>query len=65
MSEKTKYIPILVIVAFYLSVLRFSIYVAIAQNDFSFIILGLTAPLPLLIAIVVAFLKLIKKENSN
>ncbi len=64
MGEKTKYIPILVILAFYLSVLRLGFYVAMAQNDFSFIILGLTAPLPLLIAIIVSILKLRKKEES-
>lgn len=63
MSDKTKYIPILVILTFYILVLMQGVYVARVQNDFSFIILGLTAPLPLMIAIVVSILKLSKKEK--
>ena len=63
MNKKEKYIPIVILIIFYLNVLRSAVDVAIAQNNISFIILGITAPLPFLIAIIIAFIKLIKKEN--
>jgi len=50
---------------FYLSVLLQAISVASAQNDVSFIILGFTAPILLLIAIFIATMKLIKKQNID
>lgn len=63
MKNKIKYIPVIVLVVFYLNTLRSAFDVAIAENNFSYIILGITAPLPFLIAIVIALIKLIKKEN--
>ena len=47
----------------YLNVLRSAFEVAIAENNISYIILGITAPLPFIIAIIIALIKLIKKEN--
>lgn len=58
-----KYIPVIVLIIFYLNVLRSAFEVAIAENNISYIILGITAPLPFLIAIIIALIKLIKKEN--
>ncbi len=63
MKKNEKYIPIVILIIFYLNVLRSAVDVAIAQNNISFIILGITAPIPFLIAIFIAFIKLIKKEN--
>ncbi len=63
MKLNNKYIPIIVLILFYLNVLRSAVDVAIAENNISYIILGITAPLPFLIAIVIALIKLIKKEN--
>jgi hypothetical protein len=58
LKEKIKYIPVLSMLVFYLLVLLQANSVARAQNDYSFIILGIFAPLPLVIAIIVALIKL-------
>jgi hypothetical protein len=63
MKIYNKYIPIIVLLIFYLNILRSAFDVALAENNISYIILGITAPLPLLIGIVIALIKLIKKEN--
>ena len=63
MKINEKYIPTVILIVFYLNVLRSAVNVTIAQNNISFIILGIFAPLPFLIAIFIALIKLIKKEN--
>lgn len=63
MKINEKYIPVIILIIFYLNVLRSAVDIAIAENNISYIILGITAPLPFLIAIVIALIKLIKKEN--
>ena len=64
MKVHNKYIPIIVLFLFYLNILRSAVDLALAQNNFSYIILGVTAPLPFLIGIILALVKLmIKKEN--
>jgi hypothetical protein len=63
MKIYNKYIPIIVLLIFYLNILRSAVDLALAENNISYIILGITAPLPLLIGIVIALIKLIKKEN--
>ena len=63
MKINNKYIPVIVLILFYLNGLRSAIDVATAENNISFIILVITAPLPFLIAIVIALIKLIKKES--
>jgi len=63
MKIYNKYIPIIVLLIFYLNILRSAVDLALAENNISYIILGITAPLPLFIGIVIALIKLIKKEN--
>jgi hypothetical protein len=63
MKINNKYIPVVILILFYLNILRSAFNVAIAENNFSYIILGILAPLPFLISIVIALIKLIKKEN--
>jgi hypothetical protein len=58
-----KYIPVIILIIFYLNVLRSALDVATAENNISYVILGITAPLPFLIAIIIALIKLIKKDN--
>ena len=63
MKINNKYLPVIVLILFYLSVLRSAINLAIVENNIAFIILGLAAPIPFLIAIIIALIKLVKKEN--
>jgi len=63
MKINNKYIPVVILILFYLNILRSAINVTIAENNFSYINLGILAPLPFLIGIVIALIKLIKKEN--
>lgn len=63
MKLHNKYIPIIILVLFYLNVLRSAVNLALAENNLSYIILGITAPLPFLVGIIFALIKLIKKEN--
>ncbi len=63
MKINNKYIPVVILILFYLNILRSAFNVTIAENNFSYIILGILAPLPFLIGIVIALIKLIKKEN--
>ena len=63
MKINNKYIPVVILILFYLNILRNAFDVAFAENNASFIILGILAPLPFLISIVIALIKLIKKEN--
>ena len=63
MKVHNKYIPIIILVLFYLNVLRSAVNLALAENNLSYIILGITAPLPFLVGIIFALIKLIKKEN--
>ena len=48
--------------AIYMLIFLQALNVAYAQNDGSYIILGLLAPLPLLIGIFVATIKLLKEK---
>ena len=63
MKINNKYIPIIILILFYLSILRNAFDVAFAENNASFIILGILAPFPFLVGIIIALIKLIKKEN--
>ena len=63
MKVHNKYIPIIILALFYLNVLRSAVSLALAENNLSYIILGITAPLPFLVGIILALIKLIKKEN--
>ncbi|MFX0071564.1 MAG: hypothetical protein ACFFAO_10785 [Candidatus Hermodarchaeota archaeon] len=63
MRINNRYLPIIVLILFYLSVLNSAFKVATAENNISFIILGLIAPLPFLIAIAIALIKLVKNEK--
>ena len=64
MNNKTKYVPIIVVLLFYLMELSYGFQVAIAQNDISYIILALTAPLPLLLGIIFSVLILARKKQE-
>jgi len=63
MKINEKYIPVIVLLIIYLNVLRSAVDIAIAENNIAYIILGFTAPLPFIIATMIALIKLIKKEN--
>ncbi|MFW9897652.1 MAG: hypothetical protein ACFFDO_00125 [Candidatus Thorarchaeota archaeon] len=62
MKDRVKFIPIIVMLAIYVLVFLQALNVVYAQNDGSYIILGLLAPLPLLIGIFIATIKLIKEK---
>ncbi len=59
--KKIRFIPIIVLILFYLTVLLDALGVAQAQNDISYMILAFTVTLPFFIPIIIAAILLIKK----
>lgn len=59
--KKVRFIPIIVLIIFYLNIFTDALGVAKAQNDISYIILAFTVTLPYLIPIIIATIFLIKK----
>lgn len=60
---KKRFIPIIALILFYLLELNYAFIVASAQNDYSYIILAFTGPLPLFIGIILTTIKLIKQKG--
>ncbi|MHA1292741.1 MAG: hypothetical protein ACTSQJ_08760 [Promethearchaeota archaeon] len=60
---KKKFIPIIALIFSYLTTLGYAISLYKAQNDFSYLILAVTVPLPLFIGILVATIKLMKEKD--
>ena len=56
-----RFIPIVVLLLFYLTTFVTAIEVALAQNDLSYMILSFTVTLPFFIPIIIAIIFLIKK----
>jgi len=56
-----KFIPVVVLILFYLTTFSTAIEVARAQNDISYMILSFTVTLPFFIPIILAIIFLIKK----
>lgn len=63
MKNKVKYIPIIVLIISYFTTLLFALKLYIDENNIAYIIIGITAPLPLLIGIIIALIKLIKMDE--
>ncbi len=59
---KKRFIPIIALLLFYLLELNYASYVVTAQNDVTYFIIAITAPLPLLIGMVLATIKLFKQK---
>ena len=59
--KKNRFVPIIVLIIFYLNVFTDALGVAQAQNDISYIILAFTVTLPFFIPIIIATIFLIKK----
>ena len=60
---KKRFIPIIALLLFYLLELNYATYVVKAQNDITYFIIAITAPLPLLIGMIFATKKLIKQKE--
>ncbi len=59
--KKIRFIPIIVLILFYLNTFSSALEVAQAQNDVSYMILAFTVTLPFFIPIIIAAFFLIKK----
>ncbi len=59
--KKIRFLPIIVLILFYLNTFSSALEVAQAQNDISYIILAFTVTLPFFVPIIIAAIFLIKK----
>ncbi|MHA1148664.1 MAG: hypothetical protein ACTSR8_10510 [Promethearchaeota archaeon] len=60
-----KYLPIIALLLFFLMELNYTILVAEAQNDISYLILAITVSQPLLIGMLIATIRLKKEKNQE
>ncbi|MHA1311927.1 MAG: hypothetical protein ACTSQO_13515 [Candidatus Helarchaeota archaeon] len=65
MKYKYKFLPLIAIILFYLMELMQAVNVSISQGLIIYLILGFIMPLPLLIGVIVAFIKLLKEKNTE
>jgi len=59
--KKIRFLPIIVLILFYLNTFSSALEVAQAQNDISYMILAFTITLPFFIPIIIAAIFLIKR----
>jgi len=59
--KKIRFLPIIVLILFYLNTFSSALEVAQAQNDISYMILAFTVTLPFFVPIIIAAIFLIKK----